>query len=210
MITNVLAKDIPQKKRNETFRGESMNADAPEMQLVRRMAANDPAALEELYALYGQRLYALAVRLTGDPARAEDVLQDSLLAAWKAAGRFRGEGRVIAWLLSIVHNTALKSLRRPTFEISEAMEETLPAADAPLEEQAQRSQQAHRLREGLQNLSPEHRAVLELVFYQGMSMDETAHICRCPVGTVKSRLNYAKAALRGVLTRAGINGEDVK
>lgn len=210
MITNVLAKDIPQKKHAETFRVESMNAEAPEMQLVRRMAANDPAALEELYALYGQRLYAYAVRLTGDPARAEDVVQDCLVAAWKAAGGFRGEGRVIAWLLSIVHHTALKSLRRPTYEISEIMEETLPAADAPLEEQAQRSQQAHRLREGMQNLSPEHRAVLELVFYQGMSMEECAQICRCPVGTVKSRLNYAKAALRGVLTRAGINGEDVK
>ncbi len=210
MITNVLAKDIPHKKRTEPFRAESMNIDEPEIQLVRRMAANDPAALEELYALFGQRLYAYAVRLTNDPAWAEDVVQDALVAAWKSAARFRGEGRVVAWLLSIVHNTALKSLRRPTHELSEEMEETLPAADAPLEEQAQRSQQAGWVHEGMQNLSAEHRAVLELVFYQGMSMEESAQICNCPVGTVKSRLKYAKTALRGVLTRAGISGEDVK
>jgi RNA polymerase sigma-70 factor (ECF subfamily) len=55
----------------------------------------------------------------------------------------------------------------------------------------------------------DHRAVLELVFYQGLSLQETAEVCGVPLGTVKSRLNYAKASLRGVLNRAGLSSEDV-
>ncbi|TLN16772.1 sigma-70 family RNA polymerase sigma factor, partial [bacterium] len=68
-------------------------------------------------------------------------------------------------------------------------------------EQAQRSQQSAWLRRGLQQLSPEHRAVLELVFYQGLSLQETAEVCGCPLGTVKSRLSHARRQLRGLLSR---------
>ena len=64
------------------------------------------------------------------------------------------------------------------------------------------------MRAGLDGLSLEHRLALELVFYQGLSLNEVAEGCGCPVGTVKSRLNYAKASLRGVLSRAGRNAED--
>jgi RNA polymerase sigma-70 factor (ECF subfamily) len=57
------------------------------------------------------------------------------------------------------------------------------------------------VRKGLQDLSTEHRAVLELVFYQGLTLQEVAEVCNCPLGTVKSRLSYARRHLRGVLGR---------
>jgi RNA polymerase sigma-70 factor (ECF subfamily) len=173
----------------------------PDLELIRRIAAREDAALRELYAAYGPRLYAYALRLTGDPAGAEDVVQDALVTTWKSAGRFRGEGRVLAWLLGIVHHTAMKSLRHRSQPISDEMEDQLPDAGPTPEEQAQASEQASILRRGLQSLSPEHRAVLELVFYQHLSLEEAATVCGCPLGTIKSRLSYARQHLRGLLSR---------
>ena len=60
----------------------------------------------------------------------------------------------------------------------------------------------------MQQLSLEHRTVLELVFYQGLSLKEVVQVCDCPIGTVKSRLNYAKERLRGVLQRQGFEAEE--
>ncbi len=68
----------------------------------------------------------------------------------------------------------------------------------------QASEQARWIRQGLNGLSLEHRAVLELVFYQGLSLAEVAQICDCPLGTVKSRLSYARQYLRSVLSRKNV------
>lgn len=178
-------------------------------ELIRRIAAGDEDALQALYAACDQRLYAYALRLTGDPAAAEEVLQDSLVAAWQGASRFRGEGRAIAWLLGIVHNKALNSrrVRRPERLDGERAE---PAAPGPLPEaQAAQNDRRRRLSAAIGSLSLDHRTVLELVFYQGLSLEEAAAVIGCPLGTVKSRLNYAKASLRGLLSRTGMDGEDV-
>ena len=69
------------------------------------------------------------------------------------------------------------------------------------EEHVRVKEQSQWVRRGLQSLSAEHRAVLELVFYQGLSLSEVAEVCDCPVGTVKSRLSYARKHLRGILSR---------
>lgn len=177
-----------------------------DLERVRRMALGDEAALRELFAAYGQRLYAYALRLTGDPAAAEDAVQETLVAAWHTAGRFRGEGRVVAWLLGITHHISLKALRRVSQPITEAMENSLESALPRPEEQVQAGERAEWLRRGLAGLSAEQRAVLELVFYQGLSLNEAAVVCGCPLGTVKSRLSYARRHLRGVLSR--LEGSD--
>ncbi len=175
-----------------------------DVDLIRRVAAGDGEALNALYAAYGQRLYAYALRLTGDPATAEDVVQESLVAAWQGAPRFRGTGRVLTWLLGIVHHKALNALRGalPLPEAPDEEADLLAETPAPDEVTAQREQRQW-LRVGLAQLSPEHRAVLELIFYQGLSLKEAAEVCGCPVGTIKSRLNYAKTHLRGILSREG-------
>ena len=182
----------------------AMVSPEPDFRLLQRIAARDEAALQELYAAYGQRLFAYALRLSGDPAAAEDVVQETLVSVWRAAGRYRGEGRVLAWLLGIVHNLALKTLRRRSEPITDEMEMTLPAAGASPEAHVQAGEEARSVQKALQSLSPEHRAVLELVFYQGLSLEEVARVCQCPVGTVKSRLSYARRHLRGVLSRQNV------
>ncbi len=186
-----------------------MNESDPDLSLAQRLAEGNCDALGQIASLYGQRMYAYALRLIGDPASAEDVLQDSLTAAWQSAGRYRGQGRLISWLLGIVHRQALNRLRRRTPASLEALPQEPPAPSPSLDEQAARQEQRDLLRVGLEALSLEHRMVLELVFYQGLSLNETAEVCGCPVGTVKSRLSYAKAGLRAALGRQGFQAEDI-
>jgi RNA polymerase sigma-70 factor (ECF subfamily) len=182
----------------------------PDQVLIRRMAAGDEEALRALYAAYGRRLFAYAYRLTGNRAAAEEVVQDTLLAAWKGAAAFRADSRIVTWLLGIVHHRALNLLRRKALP-SDALEEAAERADAGagLTELAEASERRKALTVALGQLSAEHRAVLELVFYQGLSLAEVAEVLRCPVGTVKSRLSYAKVRLREALARQGWRAEDV-
>ncbi len=181
-----------------------MTHDDTDLVLARRLATAEASAMQELYTAYGQRLYSYALRLTDDPQRAEDVVQDALVAAWRSARAYRGEGSFRAWLLGIVHHTAIKSLRHLSSSLTEAMEETLESHSASPEQQVEENDQSARLQAGLRSLSTEHRAVLELVFYQGLSLEEAAQVCRVPLGTIKSRLSYARRCLRGVLTRQGL------
>lgn len=185
-----------------------MTVSNPETDLLTRIASGDADALRQLYAAYGQRMYAFALRLTSDTALAEDVVQESLVAVWQGAGRYRQQSRVLTWLLGIVHHKALNAMRGrlsiPVDEIAE-MPDDRPSPD----EQAAQNEQHHLLRGGLQQLPLEQRSVLELVFYQGLSLEETAQVCGCPLGTVKSRLNTAKTALRGALQRDGLTAADL-
>jgi RNA polymerase sigma-70 factor (ECF subfamily) len=182
----------------------TMNHDDSDLTLAQRLAAREDASMLELCAVYGQRLYSYAMRLTGDSHQAEDVVQDALVIVWKTARTFRGDGRLLAWLLGIVHHTALKSLRHRSLPITEEMEESLDSGLASPEQQSERNEQTAQLDSGMRSLSPEHRAVLELVFYQGLNLEEVAQVCRVPLGTIKSRLSYARRCLRGVLTRQGL------
>lgn len=173
--------------------------------LLRRINQGDDDAVRELYAQYGQRLYAYALRITNEPAIAEDVVQHTLVTVWKTAKNFRGESRLITWLLGIVHHTALKMIRNKTESLNETVRENIPENQPTLEEQAQSQETRRWIQDGLQNLSSEHRMVLELVFYQGLSLNEVAQVLKLPLGTVKSRLSYARTHLRGVLTRTQEN-----
>ena len=179
----------------------AMTQPVDDLDLIRRMQAGDDDAVRDLYAQYGQRLYAYALRLTADPATAEDVTQNTLVTAWRTARTFRAEGRLIAWLLGIVHHTAMKAIRNRPNYFNDVAEETIREDQPSPEEQAQVKDEGRWVRQGIQSLSPEHRAVLELVFYQELSLNEVAQVLNIPIGTVKSRLSYARTHLRGVLTR---------
>ncbi len=182
----------------------AMDESQEDVSLAKRIAAGDESALRELNAQYGKRLYAYALRLTGDQAVAEDVVQDVLVVVWKTANRYRGEGRFIAWLLGIVHHTAMNAMRHKTLPLSDEMEESMPSPASSPENHAQQNQKTEWVRQGLSNLSPEHRSVLELVFYHGLSLEEISQVCNCPLGTVKSRLAYARQHLKGILSRHGL------
>ena len=177
--------------------------------VIRRIAAGDEDALRELFGMHGQVMSAFALRLTGDPVLADEVVQESLVAAWQGARRFRGDSRVRTWLLGIVHHKAINLLRKRTdVSIEEGVLDLAAAAETP-GRQVEDSDRQRIMRSAIDRLPVEQRAVLDLFFYQGYRMDEIAAILDCPTGTVKSRLFNARTALKGILIRTGIELEDL-
>lgn len=153
----------------------------------------EPRALATV--LPSLRRYARA--LVGEPAAADDLVQDTLERAWTNAGRFRPDGDLRAWLFSIMHNLRIDGLRR-------AQPETLPIEEL-VTEPPQRAEQEDGLAlrdldAALACLPEEQRAVLLLVALEGLRYEEVAQVLRIPVGTVMSRLSRARERLRASLS----------
>ena len=170
-------------------------------ELLRQVAAGDETAFAELYDLYAPPVYNYLLRLVNEPAVAEEILQEVFLAMWLSAHRFRQEARVKTWLLRIAHHQAVSWLRRARAAV-ESNAELEAAADDLIEEHVAHSWQLDQVRAALTRLTPNHRAVIELTFVQGLSYTEIAEVMNCPVGTVRSRMSYALRRLNALLSEA--------
>ncbi len=139
-------------------------------------------------------LVAFARRLTGQECDAEDLVQDTILKALRAEHHFVEGTNLKAWLFTILRNSFNTRWRRSQREVTTGAEVIELAMTTPATQEATlwAQQAADRL---LHDLSPAHREILILIPVQGASYEDTARICRCSVGTVKSRLNRARAAL---------------
>jgi RNA polymerase sigma-70 factor (ECF subfamily) len=170
--------------------------------LVERIAAGDRAALAELYAQEGPALFAYLRLFTTDRELAEEIVQDTFLAAWRRAAGFGGRTSVRSWLFSIARRRATDALRRPHLHM--APEDAVGLAEVPRndpgpEDLAIAAATRQELTAALDRLIPVHREVLVLTFAHDLSYSELAHVLGIPLGTVKSRLNAAKRAVRTLL-----------
>jgi RNA polymerase sigma-70 factor (ECF subfamily) len=182
--------------------------DNPEQLLIQRIAEGSREAFEQLYRTWQTRLFRYLLRMVGDSGTAEELTNDTMVAAWKAAPSFKGQSKVSTWLFAIARNKALNSLRRrqpETVEVEEAM--AVASASGGQEQSVSRDRLQSTMKDALQQLSPDHREVMELTFYQELSYQEIAEIMQCPVNTVKTRMFYAKKKLQEILESRGITGE---
>jgi RNA polymerase sigma-70 factor (ECF subfamily) len=170
----------------------------------RRTHAANPAEdlIKSLYAEHGRSLLDYATRLTGDRAAAEDVVQETLLRAWKHADALRsGVGSVRGWLLTVARNLVTDRARaravRP-MEVNQPID--VPAAQR---DHADTVVDTMTVMGALEGLSPEHRAVLVELYYRGRTVNETAAVLGIAPGTVKSRTYHAVRALRATLGQSG-------
>jgi RNA polymerase sigma-70 factor, ECF subfamily len=164
--------------------------------LIRRIAEGDQLAMRTLFARHRVALYRWLLRLVGDEALAEDLLSEVFLAVWRQADRFEGRSSVSTWLMSIARFKALSARRRRTeAELDEKIETTVadPANDP--EAALQVKNRGELVREALTHLSPEHREIIDRVYYQEKSVDECAQILGIPAATVKTRMFYARRKL---------------
>ncbi len=176
------------------------DAAALDAALVRRIAAGDLDAHRQLYERHGANLLRYLVgRLEGAVTGvAEELLQETMLVAWRQADGFRGDSRVRTWLFGIAHHLAAKHWRRARLEAGHA----LPDLDIHRLERLgtdtwrQQADLHQDLNQALAALPWEQRAVLDLTFYHGLEEAEVAAVLGIRVGTVKSRLHRAKATLR--------------
>ena len=166
-----------------------------EQVLVLRYQAGDTTALEELVERYHGRLLYFVRRMLGGSRGAEDVLQDTWVAVVRNLRKLRNPDAFSAWLYRIARNKVYERLRKRNrvLPLSEEIEETA----APEEETDDFSAaDAARVHECLEKLRPAHREVLILRFLEQMSYQDIAVVVGCGLGTVRSRLHYAKRALR--------------
>ncbi len=169
--------------------------------LIAGIVRGDREALAELYTRYRQPLFAYLLQLTPDHGLAEEMLQDTLVAAWKSARGFEGRSTVLTWLIGIARRQAHNTLRQRRLPLVDEKELAGMASPEPEPEAfALNSVTRDELLVAFSQLSTSHREVLVLVLVHEFSYEETASILGVPAGTVKSRLSNAKRMARALLT----------
>ena len=171
------------------------------------MDDQDTELLRVLQDEHGDALYAHAVRLSGgDRQQAEDLVQETLLRAWRNPEALDPQrGAVRSWLFTTARNLAIDAWRRRSVRVGEVMTDMMPEP-APSADEADRAVEAWTVAEALARLTAQHREVLLECFYQGRSVAEAAARLGVPPGTVKSRTHYALRSLRMVLSEMGVTG----
>jgi len=178
-----------------------VHSDDRERELLRRTAAHERQAFEELYTVYHRRLTRFLMRLAPRYELAEEVINDTFWIVWQKAGDFRGASRVSTWIMGIAYRCALKVLRS---ERSLAHAE-LPAVLQALTDEPTRAEEEHEwLMQGLRQLPFEQRMTLELAYFLGHSCEEIGAIMNCPATTVKTRMFHAREKLRHLLPELGV------
>ena len=177
----------------------------PDEVLIERIAGGDRLAMQVLFARHHVRVYRFVLRLVRRPEVAEDLISEVFLDVWRQADRFEGRSAVTTWLLAIARFKALSALRRRPDE--ELDEETAAAIEDPSdtpEVAIEKKDKGHVLRQCLDCLSPEHREIIDLVYYHEKSVEEAAEIVGIPANTVKTRMFYARKKLGELLKERGI------
>ena len=163
----------------------------------------EPVAFEQLVEEYGDRVYGIALRITGSPADAEDAMQDAFLSAFRAWASFRAEASPGTWLYRIAVNAALQRVRaqRPVEYLIEDDEDPDPPRDwsDDIPQAAARAELYAEIERGIGLLPPDLRIALVLRDVEGMSTAETASVMELSEAAVKSRLHRARVLLRRFL-----------
>lgn len=187
-----------------------------EASLAQRASAGDQAAFVQIMRFHNQRLFRLAMGIIGEPAEAEDVLQESYVRAFYALDSYSGRGSLGAWLARIVRNEAIDRLRarnsrRNHIAIESELEPTLAAGAASASDfasstnmdpqtLAQRADVKHLLEHAIQRLPETFRTAFVMREVEGLSVEETAEYLEIPAATVKTRTFRARTLLRSYLS----------
>lgn len=188
-----------------SYCADARAADVDDVQLLRRIAAQDKDALALLYREYHRRLARFLNRFTRRDDLIEEVVNDTFMVVWKKAAEFRGDARVSTWLMGIAYRVTLRALRDGGLE----HDLLAPDFDSHAVEPFVDHEQADWLDKGFSRLSAEQRLVMELAYVMGHSLEEIAQITESSVSTVKARMFHARVKLRNVMpVLAGFSGED--
>jgi len=174
--------------------------------LLGRIGRGDEDAMAAFYREHGQVVFAQVLLVTGDRVLAEEIVQDTMLAVWRGAGSFRGESSARSWVIAIARRQTRDRLRgRRLRMVDDAVLAGQPGSDPGPEVMALDRAELAEVKGAIGELAPAHREVLGLAFGSGLSLPEVADVLEIPVGTVKSRLAAARAALNRILEEKGQN-----
>ena len=183
-----------------------MNRAATDQELIDRIANQDRAAVEVLYVRHQVRIYRFIMRFVRNEAIAEELTNEVFLDIWRLAGRFEGRSAVSTWMLAVARNKAISLLRKKSEEglDEDAAANIADTSDDP-EVAAQKGDKGMIIRQCMDDLSAEHREVIDLVYYHEKSVREVSEITGTSESTVKTRMFYARKNLGELLNEAGID-----
>jgi RNA polymerase sigma-70 factor, ECF subfamily len=208
----------PSKNATDVFlriNSEKTLSDAPDETLVTQVARGNPAALEVLYDRYAARVLGVSVKIVGDQALAEDILQETFWRVWQSAATFQSQlGPFTGWLFRIARNLSIDAYRRRSVrpqaivgaEGSDPILDATPDPDTDVAEQAQSSLTNRQVRKALDSLPSVQRQVIELAYFYGMTRQEIADATGEALGTIHTRARLALQKLRGELERDEFEG----
>ncbi len=168
--------------------------DTDDRSLIRRIAERrDVAAFEVLYHQYRRRLGPFMYRIVNDPVSNEEVFNDVMHTVWLKSSTYNGQSKVSTWIFAIAYRQCLKSLRgrRNFVDIDDC--------DVGSFDETPGFEHRDLVGKGLAQLSPEHRLVIELSYFQGNNYQEIAAIAGCPENTVKTRMFHARRKLKTIM-----------
>ena len=187
-------------------------ADVSELDLVRRCQAGDTEAFDELVSRYRTRVFSMIYNMVHNEQDTWDLAQDSFVKAWKSIKRFRGRSSFYTWIYRIVMNVTIDWLRKrqvkgggvefdDTTQLREVdpASKTVPKKEALPYETMERDEVRARIDKAIAQLSPEQRAVILMKEIEDMQYHEIAEALGCSIGTVMSRLFYARKKLQNLL-----------
>jgi RNA polymerase sigma-70 factor (ECF subfamily) len=178
----------------------------------------DPDAFGVLFTRHRDRLWAVALRTTGNPEDAADALQEAMISAFRRAAGFRGDALVTTWLHRIVVNASLDRLRRNKVRAAQPLPDdleeyagrgaVLATGDTSTDPEAQAvlTDRRDAVLAALDQLPPDQKAALVLVDLEGYPVEQVAEMLECPTGTVKSRCARGRARLAVLLRESGLDG----
>ena len=177
-----------------------------DVQLLRRIGQGDEDAMAAFYREHGRVVLGQVLLVAGERVLAEEILQDTMLAVWRGASSFRGESSVRSWVIAIARRQTRDRLRsRRLRVVDDAFLADQPSSGPGPEVTALDRANLTEVTGAIRELAPAHREVLGLVFGSGLSLPEVAGVLEIPLGTVKSRLTAARAALGRILSEKGQN-----
>ena len=178
--------------------------------LLEKSKAGDMAAFEELIEGYQRKIFNIALRIIGNYDDANDLAQEVLIRIYKSIGNFKEQSSFSTWIYRITTNVCLDDIRKRKNRKVISLDEEIRVEDGEMQRQivsndplpedtAERGELRELVNGAIRSLSEEHRLVIVLRDLQGFSYEEIARILKCPEGTVKSRINRARMALKNVL-----------
>lgn len=174
---------------------------AGDAELVDRVAHGDTGAFESLFRRYRPRLRRYLDRRTRAPDLVDEIVNDTMLVVWRRAASFDLRSCASTWIIGIARRVGLKAIASAQDRAQPLDDERAgDSADIPRLRVEHRELQSG-LAEALRTLSPEHRAVIELAYFKGMSCREIAGVLGCPADTVKTRMFHARRRLKVLLAR---------
>lgn len=183
--------------------------DRDETEIIRRAKAGDPQAFSQLVERYQRRVVGVAQAVVHNPDDAVELAQETFVRAYENLAKFESRSSFSTWLYRIAANLAIDFRRREgrhtvlRGEEAENELDRLPSPRGNSFQETARGELNRRINDALNELTPEHRAVILLREVEGLSYDEISDALDCPRGTVMSRLHYARNRLKTILQDLG-------